>query len=91
MKQCKEKRIRIELKNTKDEFIARVGFLLGPATNWASALQYEYLIIKNYKISPMNFEIKKEQVYKRKYKVKVLVIYTILSQREVVDKMVKDL
>ena len=30
---CKEKCTKIELKNTKDEFIARIRFLLGPATN----------------------------------------------------------
>ena len=82
--------MRIELKNTKDEFMARVGFLLGPTTNRVSILQYEYLIIKKYRISPMNFEIKKEWVYERKYKAKVLVIHAILSQREVVDKIMKD-
>ena len=60
MEQCKEKRMRIKLKNTKDEFMARVGFLLGPATNQVLILWHEYLIIKKYRISPMNFEIKKE-------------------------------
>ena len=30
---CKEKRTKIELKNTKNEFTARIGFLLGPATD----------------------------------------------------------
>ena len=38
----------------------------------------------------MNFEIKKEQVYKRKYKAKVLVIYAILLQREIIDRIMRD-
>jgi len=33
MEQYKEKRMRIKIKNTKDEFKARKCFLLGPATD----------------------------------------------------------
>ena len=90
MEQCKEKKTRIEIKKTKDEFMARIRFLLGPTTDQASTVWYEYLINKYYSISVLNFEIKKKWIYERKYKAKVLVIHAILLQREVIDRMMRN-
>ena len=33
MKLCKKYKIRVEIKNTIDEYIARVGFILGPTVD----------------------------------------------------------
>ena len=80
MEQYKEKRMRIKIKNTKDEFKARIGF-------------YQVLLLTGhqpYRISIVNFEIKKEQINETKYEAKVLVIHAILSQREAVDRMMRD-
>ena len=70
--------------------MARVGFILRPAADWASIAWYEYLIIDRYGVNVLHFEIKKEWVYERNYKVKVLVVHVILSQREQIDKILRD-
>ena len=85
MERCCEKNTRVEFKNTKDEYTVRTSFILGVASNWASISWYEYKIVTKCNIDPLEFEIRKEYVYKRKFKAKVLVIYTILSKREILD------
>ena len=85
MEQLKENKIKVEIKYTKDEFTTRVGFILGPATDWTLITSHEYLIITKHSIDALHFKIRKEWVYERNYKAKVLVVYAILLQREQID------
>ena len=66
--------------------MARTGFVFGVATDQVSISQYEYEIASKCEIDPREFEVRKEYVYECKFKAKLLVIYTILSKRELLDQ-----
>ena len=58
-------------------------------TQYASLIFYEEEIVKQTNLNSLNFEIKKEMVYKKEYKANVLVIYITLLTREEADQKLK--
>ena len=60
----KENCIRIIFKNTKNEYIERIGFFTGVMIQYVNTPYYKEAVVKETELSLLDFGIKKEMVYK---------------------------
>ena len=70
------------VKKTKNEYVVRIRFFTRVMIQYANMNYYKEAIVKSIGLNWLEFEIKKEMVYKQNYKAYLLVIYAILSKRE---------
>jgi len=76
---CYKYRIRISTKRTNMEYTKRIGFLTGLYVRIASPVYYLLDIKKKLKIDAGIIEVKKEYIYERGKRSKVLMVYAIES------------
>ena len=66
------------------------SFILFPASDISTSALWLQILL-TFSIDLWEFEVRKEYIYEHKFKVKLLVIYTISSKRELLDQTLKKL
>ena len=87
----KKNHMRIAFKNMKNKYVARIGFFTRLVIQYANTNYYKEAIVKSIGLNQLDFEIKKEMVYKQNYKAYVLVMYAVLLKREEADFKLKSI
>ena len=81
LKHYHEYNIRVSLKTTEFEYIQKDRIVYDLYINFALVVWYKYYIINKINLNPVQFEIRKETVFKQGYKTRALIFYTTISKK----------
>ena len=87
----KENEISLSMKETKNEYTARIRILIGIDIQFASKQQYTRNIENRAAIENGIIELKQDKIYEKGYSSIYYVVYAVLSEYEDIDNILQAL
>jgi len=82
---CEKNNLKLETKKTDMEFTKKIGFIIGPYVKVASTEFYSEKMVSKLKHFDGSIELKKQTTYEREMKSKVLVVYAVEEEANIID------